>query len=149
MSINSKARREAKKRKAAKANASRPPGPAIEPHAELRDASGRLLAGIVRRAGVWVLGMDDRIAGSTDSAAEVLVMIQRAAALHEAQGIPVRLVYSDELRDDAHLEAATQGMDFDQYAATLQREMEAGKAPADDVPQAGEGDAASGDAAPE
>lgn len=124
MSIHSKTRREAKKRKAAKARAGRPAAPAIEPHAELRDASGRLLAGIVRRGGVWVLGMDDRIAGSTDSAAEVLVMIQRAAALHEEQGIPVRLVYSDELRDDAELEAAAQGLTFEAFAAKLQQEME-------------------------
>ncbi len=141
MSIHSKSRREAKKRKAAKAKSGRTPGPAIEPHAELRDASGRLLAGIVRRAGVWVLGMDDRIAGSTDSAAEALAMIQRAAALHERQGIPVRLVYSDELRDDAHLEAAAQGMDFEQFAAALEREMDVrDESPAGDAERDGHQD---------
>ena len=73
MSIQSKARREAKKRKATKErNVARANAPAIEPHAELRNPQGDLLAGIVRQAGVWVLGMDGRIAGSSDSAAEVL-----------------------------------------------------------------------------
>ena len=67
MSIQSKARREAKKRKAIKAhNQSRANAPAIEPHAELRNPQGDLLAGVVRQAGVWVLGMDGRIAGSSD-----------------------------------------------------------------------------------
>lgn len=127
MSTNSKARRDAKKRKTlrernlARANAS-----AIEPHAELRNPQGELLAGIVRRAGVWVLGMDGRIAGSSDSAAEVLAMIKRAAVLHEAQGQPVRLIYSDELRDTAVVEAAAQGMSLEEFEKKLETEMEAG-----------------------
>lgn len=126
MSTNSKARRDAKKRKAIKArNLARANAPAIEPHAELRNPQGDLLAGIVRQAGVWVLGMDGRIAGSSDSAAEVLAMIKRAAALHEAQGQPVRLVYSDELRDTAVFEAAAQGMSLEDYEKKLQDEMQA------------------------
>lgn len=129
MSIQSKARREAKKRKAIKArNQSQLNAPAIEPHAELRNPQGELLAGIVRRSGVWVLGMHGQIAGSSDSAAEVLAMIKRAAALHEAQGQPVKLVYSDEIRDTAELEAATQGMSLDDYEKKLEEEMQANSA---------------------
>ena len=135
MSIQSKARREAKKRKATKErNVSRANAPAIEPHAELRNPQGDLLAGIVRQAGVWVLGMDGRIAGSSDSAAEVLAMIKQAAALHEAQGNPVRLVYSDELRDTAVIEAAAQGLTLEQFEQQMAEQMKANKPePAPDV----------------
>lgn len=127
MSTHSKARRDAKKRRAIKArNLARANAPAIEPHAELRNPQGDLLAGIVRQAGVWVLGMDGRIAGSSDSAAEVLAMIKRAAALHEANGQPVRLVYSDELRDTAVIEAAAQGMSLEDFEKKLEAEMSAG-----------------------
>lgn len=125
MSINSKARREAKKRKALKTRRLSGARSGIEPHAELRDPQGELLAGIVRRAGVWVLGMHGQIAGSSDSAAEVLAMIKRAAALHEAQGRPVRLVYSDELRATAELEAAAQGMSLEAFEKKLEEEMRA------------------------
>ena len=124
MSTHSKARRDAKKRKVIKArNAARANAPAIEPHAELRNPQGDLLAGIVRQAGVWVLGMDGRIAGSSDSAAEVLAMIKRAAELHEANGQPVRLVYSDELRDTAVIEAAAQGMSLEEFEKKLAEQM--------------------------
>lgn len=126
MSIQSKARRDAKKRRAQKElNRARANAPKVEAHAELRNPQGELLAGIVRQAGVWVLGMDGRIAGSSDSAAEVLAMIKRAAALHESQGQPVRLVYSDELRDTAVIEAAAQGMTLEQYEQRLETEMRA------------------------
>ena len=135
MSIQSKARREAKKRKATKErNVARANAPAIVPHAELRNPQGDLLAGIVRQAGVWVLGMDGRIAGSSDSAAEVLAMIKQAAALHEAQGSPVRLVYSDELRDTAVIEAAAQGLTLEQFEQQMAEQMKANKPePAPDV----------------
>lgn len=125
MSINSKVRREAKKRKALKTRRLSGPRSGIEPHAELRNPQGDLLAGIVRRSGVWILGMHGQIAGSSDSAAEVLAMIKRTAALHEAQGQPVRLVYSDELRDTAELEAAAQGMSLDAFEKKLEEEMRA------------------------
>ena len=132
MSIQSKARRDAKKRKALKAlNQARANAPKVEGHAELRNPQGGLLAGIVRQAGVWVLGMDGRIAGSSDSAAEVLAMIKRAAALHEEQCQPVRLFYTDELRDTAVIEAAAQGMTLEQFEQMLDAEMRANAAATD------------------
>ncbi|KAF1706956.1 hypothetical protein [Pseudoxanthomonas sacheonensis] len=119
MSINSKARREAKKRNVAKAGAGKPAGPPIEPHAELRDQQGRLLAGIVRRDGEWVLGMDGKIAGTSESAAHMLAMIKRAARLHEAHGTPVRLKYSDALKDAAYGEVQAADQTFDEFEALL------------------------------
>ncbi len=134
MSINSKISREARKRSVAKAGVSKAGGVPIEPHAELRDQQGQLLAGIVRRDGEWVLGMGGQIAGSSDSAAHVLAMIRRAAVLHEAQGTPVRLTWSDALKDAAHAEAAGQGMTFEEFEMRLEQSMTATNAQVDDAP---------------
>jgi hypothetical protein len=123
MSINSKVRREAKKRNAAKARNAKSATTPIEPHAELRDQEGQLLAGIVRRDGEWVLGMGGQIAGGSESAAQVLAMIQRVAVLHESEGTPVRLKYSDALKEAANTEVATQGMTFEQFQAQLEKQM--------------------------
>lgn len=95
----------------------------IEPHAELRDQQGALLAGIVRRDGEWVLGMGGKIAGHSESAARVLALIQRAGIVHEQAGVPARLTYSDALRDAAQAEVAGLGMSFEQFAQALEKEM--------------------------
>ena len=129
MSIHSKGRREAKKKLAERernqAAANPPPKAAVEPHAELRDQQRALLAGIVRRDGEWVLGMDGRIAGSSDSAAQMLMLIRRAQRLHDEQGITVKLVHSDALREEAELEAATHGKSLADYQQQLEDEMAA------------------------
>jgi len=49
----------------------------------------------------------------------VLALIMQAAELHERQGTPVRLVYSDALKDAAHAEAKADGKDFEQFKAEL------------------------------
>ena len=126
MSIQSKARRDARKRREQRernrAQAGRPP---IEPHADLRDGEGNLLAGIVRQSGVWVLGMDGRIVGSSDSAAQVLMLIHRARRLHEDKGIAVRLSCSEALSAEAELEAAANGKSLADYQQQLEGEMAA------------------------
>lgn len=128
MSINSKARRDAKKRKLAKARNAPSVALPIEPHADLRDEHGQLLGGIVRRDDEWVLGMGGKIAGGSDSAARVLAMLKRAAALHESQGTAVRLNVSAQLGDAAQREAAEQGLSFEQFEAQLAQEMASGNA---------------------
>lgn len=129
MSMGSKQRRDTRKKLAERLRnrAAAQDGPAspIEPHAELRDRERRLLAGIVRRDGVWVLGMDGRIAGESDSAARVLALIMQAGELHERKGTPVRLVYSDALKDAAHAEAQAEGLEFEQFRARLAGELRA------------------------
>ena len=126
MSINSKAHREARKRKAIKErNQRQANAPKVEGHAELRNQAGELVAGIVRRGGAWFLGIDGRIAGSSDSAAEVFALLKRAAKASEAAGHPVRMVFSDELRDTAVIEAAAQGLTLEQFDAKLEAEMQA------------------------
>jgi len=129
MSIDSKVRRDARRRQAerarnrAEAEAAARPASTVEPHAELRDPERRLLAGIVRREGEWVLGMDGKIAGESSSAAHVLAMIMLAGELHENEGRPVRLAYSDALKDAAHAEAKAQGLEFEQFKARLAAQM--------------------------
>lgn len=127
MSIQSKNRREAKKKMAERernqAAANPEPKAKVEPHAELRDQQRTLLAGVVRRDGEWVLGMDGKIAGETSSAAQVLALIMQAAELHERKGTPVRLLYSDALKDAAHAEAAARGIDFDTFKAQLAQQL--------------------------
>lgn len=129
MSTSSKLRRDARRRREQQAaNKAAAAAPRVEPHAELRDPERNLLAGVVRRDGEWVLGMDGRIAGQTDSAAHVLALIMQAGELHERQGKPVRLVYSDALRDAAQADAAAQGQTFEEFKATLAAQLAAGKA---------------------
>lgn len=124
MSINSKARRDAKKKKALKEHNQRQANaPRVEGHAELRNQAGELVAGIVRRGGVWFLGLDGRMAGSSDSAAEVFALLKRAGKAYEASGMPVRMVYSDELRDTAVIEAAAQGLTLEQYDEKLEEDI--------------------------
>ncbi len=131
MSTDSKLRRDARKRAAERqrnqAAANPAPVSPIEPHAELRDQQRTLLAGIVRRDGEWVLGMDGRIAGESTSAAQVLALIMQAGELHERKGTPVRLVYSDALRDAAQAEAKEKGQTFEEYKAELAAAMAAKK----------------------
>ncbi|MCC4592023.1 hypothetical protein LL974_12835 [Xanthomonas campestris pv. cannae] len=136
MSIQSKQRRDLRKKLAERlrhrAEDATPAAP-IEPHAELRDQQRTLLAGIVRRDGEWVLGMDGRIAGQSESAAQVLSLIMQAAELHERAGTPVRLMYSDALKDAAHADAQAQGLSFDEFKtrhAQVMRRDDGAAAPA-------------------
>ena len=126
MSINSRLRRTAKKRNARK-ESPQPPSAPIEPHAELRDQQGQLLAGIVRQDGEWVLGLGGQIAGGSESAAHVLAMIKRAARLHEAHGTPVRLKFSDSLKTAAMGEVEALGKSFEAFEAELESSMAAAK----------------------
>ena len=128
MSINSKARRDASKRRLAKArnSAVSVTAPPIEAHAELRDDRGRLLGGIVRRDGEWTLGLDGKIVGGSESAARVLAMLKRAAALHEREGVAIRMSCSPHLSKAAATEVANQGLSFEQFEAQLEMDLASG-----------------------
>ena len=128
MSTTSKLRRDLRKRRETEAaNREKANASPVEPHAELRDQQRTLLAGVVRRDGEWVLGMDGRIAGHSDSAAQVLALIMQAGELHERNGTPVRLMYSDALRDAAQAEAKEKGQTFEEFKADLAAAMAAKK----------------------
>ncbi len=124
MSMKSKPPRTLKGRRAPVSTSDSASGDAIEPHAQLRDQQGRLLAGIVRRDGEWVLGMDGKIAGSSIEASEVFALIRRAAVLHKAKGTPVRLTWSDELMAAVEEEVARRGVSFAAFEDQLQRSID-------------------------
>jgi hypothetical protein len=126
MSTRSKPPGEAKGEKLAKAIPAENLG---QPHADLRDEKGKLLGAIVFKDGQWVLGLNGKIVGDTDSAAHVLAIIKRAAAMLRAQGREVQLVFSVPLREAADKEVAALGMSFEQFQARLEQDM-SGKAPA-------------------
>ena len=125
MSIQSKARRDARKRRLAKARnaASERPAESIEAHAELRDDAGNLLGGIVRRDGEWTLGLGGQIVGGSESAARVLAMLKRAAVMHEAKGTQIRLRCSPSLDQAAAAEVAAQGLTFEQFEQQLAQDL--------------------------
>ena len=90
-------------------------------------------AGLVdhRKDGLWVLGLDGRIVGESASAAHVLAILKRAAALARAEGREVDLVFSAPLRAAAHREAEAEGLDFEAFQARLAEQMKAaGSGPA-------------------
>ena len=94
-----------------------------EPHAQLRDAAGKLLGGVVLKDGQWVLGLGGRMVGESASAAHVLAILKRAAAIARAEGREVSLVFSATLRAAAHQEAADQGMEFEAFQEQLIAQM--------------------------
>ena len=77
MSITSKARRDARKKKAAKAAPARP----LVEHAHLVDERGGVFGGAGLRGKEWVLVLGGKPAARTDSAAMVLAMLQHVATL--------------------------------------------------------------------
>jgi hypothetical protein len=126
MSIQSKAKRDAnKKKKVRERVVTGTLRPAVEAHADLRDSHGTLLGGIARRDGEWVLGLDGKMVGGSESAATILTMIKRAAAMHERSGTHVTLKFSNALRDAATEEAGLQGMSLEEFEAQLEGTMRA------------------------
>lgn len=123
MSIQSKSRRDARKRKDARPAKAVPAHKLGQPHADLRDENGKLLGAIVFKDGQWVLGLGGKIVGDTDSAAHVLAIIKRAAAMLRAQGREVQLVFSVPLREAAFAEVARLGLTFEQFQARLEQDM--------------------------
>lgn len=141
MSITSKARRDARNRRLAKLRNAPSAAVAptqIEPHAELRDQDGQLLGGIVRREGEWTLGLGGRIVGGSDSAARVLAMLNRAAMLHEREGVNIKLNCSPALSAAAQREVSEQGLSFEQFQRRLEEEMASGRAAPMSAPDASE-----------
>lgn len=138
MSIKSKAKRDATRKKSNSGSGNSSSGNGngssqavssdVEAHADLRDVDGSLLGGIVRRDDEWLLGMDGKMVGSSDSAATMLALIRRAATMHERTGKQATLKFSDVLRDAANAEASELGMSFEQFEANLEQTMQANPA---------------------
>lgn len=129
MSIRSKAKRDARRKQQSRAPQRilvAPRAGGVEAHADLRDEHGELLGGIARREGEWVLGLDGRIVGGSESPATLLAMLRRAEAMQREAGREVRLKFSDALRSAADEEARAQGLSFEEFEAQLDRRLQTG-----------------------
>ena len=121
MSIRSKAKRDARKKKQrnpVRVGAAR----AIEEHAHLLDEHGNIFGGAGRRGSEWVLVLGGKVATATDSPAMVLAMLKHVAALRESAGGGVQLNYSNQLRDAATAEAEAEGKTLEEFLAMLEAE---------------------------
>lgn len=133
MSIRSKAKRDARKKKASRDDAL--PRQPIEPHAELRDSQGALLGGIARHDDEWVLGLDGQIVGGSESPATILAMLKRAAAMQERAGHSIQLKFSKALSEAAQEEARAQGMTLEQFEERLDQDLHEKDAARTSVPR--------------
>jgi hypothetical protein len=128
MSINSKAKRDARKKRMSRQ--ARPSSTArAEVHAHLFE-NDDLVGGGAFHLGEWVMTFKGQPISGTDSPAMLLAMLKRAASSLEEQGSSVRLEYSTRLRDAATSEAAEEGKSLDELleylaAESLERTQEA------------------------
>ena len=123
MSIRSKAKRDARKKKTTTASRSSPARPLVE-HAHLTDGDGNIFGGAGLRQDDWVMVLGGKEVAATDSAAMMLAMLKHVAALQEDSGGSVRLSYSTQLAEAATAEAAVEGKSLDEYLAQLEAERE-------------------------
>lgn len=121
MSINSKARRDARRKQQPKNAQSRPPVP-MAAHAHLIDTDGRVVGGVAQRDDEWALVLEGRVVTTTDSAGMAIAMLHRAAAARRTPAVALELRYSDALRDAATREAEASGQTLDDYLAALEAE---------------------------
>jgi hypothetical protein len=122
MSRNSKAKRDAKRKKAPKRFARRT-GTPIEPHGEMRDSAGNLIAGVGRQGEDWVLVIGDQVIGGGTNAADVMVMLDQLAELRQKEGHTMVNSYSPTLQAEAERVAREEGMTLDEYIAKSREEL--------------------------
>lgn len=120
MSIGSKAKRDARKKKAKPA--ARHPSLPITPHAQLRDSDDKVIGGAGLRGTEWVLVMGGEVLAGTESPGMILAMLGHAANLRQETGETIQLTYSDVLRDAATSEACSAGKTLGQFLEFLEQE---------------------------
>lgn len=121
MSRNSKAKRDARKKK----EPSRPIrrlGDALQPHAQLLDSDDTAIGGVGWRDGEWLLVLGSRVAARSDSAAMALAMLRHVVAVQERNGRELRLEASAPLLNAAGREAAALGRTLEEHLAALEQE---------------------------
>ena len=127
MSKLSKSRRDAR-RKSMPARPSRPDAARV--HAQLRDGSGRVLAGAALREGEWSMVLAGRVVATTESAAMVLAMLHHTAAVQARGGVRTELAMTRTLEAAATAEAADAGHTLDEHLAWLEAERQTRNQPA-------------------
>jgi len=127
MSIKSKAKRDAKKKRLRNRGAPSVPKPEIHAHLYENDA---LVGGGALHQGEWVMTLKGQAMSGTNSPAMLLSMLKRAASALEEQGSAVHLEYSTKLRDAATSEATEEGKTLDQLLHFLEDERKERNQPA-------------------
>lgn len=126
MSKNSKARRDARKKKQPKTltrtRAATSQSKSAEPHAALLGNGGAVLGGAAFHGGDWILLLNGAVVSGTNSAAMILAMLKHAATVRESEGMTVRLTYSTTLMAAATKEAEAEGQTLDAYLEMLEAE---------------------------
>src|ERR1700748_95074 len=110
MSKNSKAKRDAKRKKAPKRPYVRKSNDVFEPHGEMRDGEGRVIAGVGRQGDDWLLIAGGQVLAGGSSAADAMAMLDQLAAIRQADGDVVINSYSTTFRACAERDAAEAGM---------------------------------------
>jgi hypothetical protein len=95
----------------------------IEPHGEMRDGTGRLIAGIGRQGGDWVLVVGGQVMGRGSSAADVMAMLHQLADMRQAEGDAVMNTYSSTFKAAAERDAEEEGMSLTKYIERAREEM--------------------------
>ena len=134
MSIRSKAKRDARRKKAASASRTRLARP-MQEHAHLIDGEGRIFGGAGLHGQQWAIVLGGKVVARTESAAMTIAMLKHVAGLQESHG-EVRLSYSTQLSEAATAEAAAEGKTLDEFLAQLEAERQERNAPADGEPGA-------------
>ena len=141
MSKNSKARRDARKKKAPKGRrrSVTTNSKSAEPHAALLGDGGVVLGGAAFHSGEWILLLNGEVVSGTNSAAMILAMLKHTANVRESEGMTVRLTYSTTLKDAATKEAEAEGKTLDAYLEMLEAErverLENKQPTADEAPE--------------
>lgn len=120
MSINSKARRDARRKQAPHLDARRPaPMPAL---AHLLGADDAIVGGIARRGDEYAFVFGGRVVTSTDSAAMAIALLDRAITVHAARDVALRRRVSEPLLAAATREAEDAGLTLEAQLAALEAE---------------------------
>jgi hypothetical protein len=124
MSKNSKARRDARKKKQPRPRSRTVTtnNQSAEPHAALLGDGGAVLGGAAFHSGEWILLLNGKVVSGTNSAAMILAMLKHTASVRESEGMTVRLTYSTTLKAAAIKEAEAEGKTLDAYLEMLEAE---------------------------
>ncbi|WP_156171509.1 hypothetical protein [Dyella japonica] len=134
MSKNSKAKRDAKRKKAPKRTHIRKPNAVFEPHGEMRDGAGRVIAGVGKQGDDWLLIAGGQVLAGGSSAADVMAMLDQLAAIRQADGDVVLNSYSTTFRACAERDAAEEGMTLYEYIEQARAEMANSAAGSSQIP---------------
>jgi hypothetical protein len=123
MSRNSKARRDARRKKEPKRPIRRL-GAALQPHAQLEDADGNAVGGAGWRDRQWLTVLGGQVVARTHSAAMTLAMLRHIVALQEQAGGALTLTYSPAMETAATREAEAAGKSLEDYLQLLEQERQ-------------------------